>query len=266
MDKFLVVIFACESQAFEGLWSLQDLQHEGRIHLYAVSLIARDASGKVVVKQPGDIGPIGTGVGLLTWSLNNLFNGSNGLDLSRETSGGAFYDLAKTGVGEDFLCEVGSSLRAGQAAVLTEVWEEGSVLVDMRMERLKGVVFRRIRREILTPLIKRDIAVLRVELHELVAEQAQSLGKTRAKLQRKIDTTRDKLKAMQIGIQARIESSRQETNAKIDSLQGQVDKARGDRKSRMEERIAELQVEQERRSDLLLQAHELIKESLFVSS
>ncbi len=74
MDKFLIVIFACESQAFEGLWSLQDLQHEGRIHLYAVSVIARDASGKVVVKQPGDIGPIGTGVGLLTWSLNNLFH------------------------------------------------------------------------------------------------------------------------------------------------------------------------------------------------
>ncbi len=229
MDKFLVVIFACESQAFEGLWSLQDLQHEGRIHLYTVSVIARDASGKVVVKQPGDIGPIGTGVGLLTWSLNNLFNGSNGLDLGRETFGGAFYDLAKTGVGEDFLCEVGNSLQSGKAAVLAEVWEKGSLLVDTRMERLNGVVFRRIRREILTPLIKRDIAVLRAELDELETEQDQPIRKSRGKLQKKIDATRDKLKAMQIGIQARIESSRQETNAKIDSLQEKAAKAQGDR-------------------------------------
>lgn len=264
MDKFLVVVFNREPQAYEGSWALQDLDREGCINLYAMSVIARDANGKVVVIQPGDIGPLGTGVGLLTWSLNSLFNGSNWLHLGRETFGGAFYDLAKTGVGEDFLCEVGNSLQPGKAAVLAEVWEEGILLVDTRMESLNGVVFRRIRREILTPLIKRDIAVLRAELDELEAEQDRPTRKSRGKLQRKIDATRDKLKAMQIGIQARIETSRQETNAKIASLQEQADRARGDRKSRMERRIAELQAEQERRSDLLKQTQELIKESLFV--
>jgi uncharacterized membrane protein len=231
-----------------------------------MSVIARDTNGKVVVTQPGNIGPIGTGVGLLTWSLNRLFNGSNALELGRETFGGAFYDLAKCGVGEDFLCEVGNSLQPGKAAVLAEVWEEGSLLVDTRMERLNGIVFRRIRREILTPLIKRDIAVIRAELDELETEQDQPIRKSKGKLQKKIDATRDKLKAMQIGIQARIESSRQETKAKIDSLQEQAAKARGDKKSGMERRIVELQVEQERRSDLLKQAQELINKSLFVNN
>ncbi len=264
MDKFLVVVFDCEPQANEGARALHDLDREGCIRLYAMSVIARDTNGKVVVIQPGEMGSIGTGIGLLTWSLNSLFNGSNRLDLGQETFGGPLYDLAKCGVGEDFLCEVGNSLIPGKAAVLAEVWEEGILLVDTRMERLNGVVYRRIRREILTSLIKRDIAVLRAELDELEAEQDRPTRKSRGKLQRKIDTTRDKLKAMQIGIQARIEASQQETKAKIDSLQEQAGKALGDRKSRMERRIAELRAEQERRSDLLKQAQELIKESLIV--
>jgi hypothetical protein len=67
---------------------------------------------------------------------------------------------------------------------------------------------------------------------------------------------------MQDGIQARIETSKQEMEAKIRSLQEQADTARGLRKAKLEVRIAELQSEQKRRSDLLKQAWELTKEAL----
>lgn len=257
-----MIVFDDESKAYEGSWILQELDNEGRTNLYAMEVISRDANGKVEVKQPCEMGPIGVGISLLTWSLFRLINGENRLDLNTETFSGALYDLAKCGVGEDFLCEVARSMQPGKTAVLAEVWEEGVLLVDTRMEKLNGIVFRRIRREILTPLIKRDTAVLRAELDELEAEWYQSKGKSRAVLQRKIDVTKDRLKAMQIGIQARIETCRQETAAKIDSLQEQANRARGDRKSTIERRIAELQVEQGRRSDLLKQAQELIKQAL----
>jgi nitroimidazol reductase NimA-like FMN-containing flavoprotein (pyridoxamine 5'-phosphate oxidase superfamily) len=45
-------------------------------------------------------------------------------------------------------------------------------------------------------------------------------------------------------------------------LREQAAKARGERKARLEGRMAELQAEQKRRSDLLKHAWELIKEAL----
>jgi uncharacterized membrane protein len=51
MDKMLVVVFDSEIKAYEGSRALQELQNEGSINLYAKAVIARDASGKVTVKQ-----------------------------------------------------------------------------------------------------------------------------------------------------------------------------------------------------------------------
>ncbi len=78
MDKILVVVFDSEPKAYEGSKALQELQNEGSINLYAKAVIARDASGKVTVKQQGDMGPVGTAVGLLTGSLIGLIGGPVG--------------------------------------------------------------------------------------------------------------------------------------------------------------------------------------------
>jgi len=79
MDKMIVVVFDSEIKAYEGSKALQELQEEGSINLYAKAVIARDASGKVTVKQQGDMGPVGTAVGLLTGSLIGLLGGELGL-------------------------------------------------------------------------------------------------------------------------------------------------------------------------------------------
>ncbi len=79
MDKMLVVVFDSELKAYDGSRALQELQNEGSINLYSKAVIARDASGKVAVKQQGDMGPVGTAVGLLTGSLLGLIGGPVGL-------------------------------------------------------------------------------------------------------------------------------------------------------------------------------------------
>lgn len=79
MDKMLVVVFDSESQAYEGSKALQELQNEGSINLYAKAVIVRDTSGKVEVKQEGDMGPVGTAVGLLTGGLIGLIGGPIGI-------------------------------------------------------------------------------------------------------------------------------------------------------------------------------------------
>jgi uncharacterized membrane protein len=264
MDKMIVVVFDSELKAYEGSKALQELQSEGSINLYAKAVIARDASGKVEVKQEGDMGPVGTTVGLLTGGLIGIIGGPVGFAIGSGLgmSGGAIYDLAHLGISEDFLTEVEKSLLPGKAAVVAEVWEEWSTPVDARMESIGGVVFRRTSTEVIDEQIEKDVDALNAELDELEAELDQETGEARAKLQAKVDATKAKLKAAQNSIQARIDASQKETDAKVKSLQDQAAKESGQRKAKREARIAELKESQKRRSDLLKQAWELTKKAL----
>jgi len=266
MDKIFVIIFDNESKAYEGSRTLQALHKEGSITLYAKAVIAKDASGKVNVKQMDEPGPVGTSVGLLTGSLIGLLGGPLGVALGASAGmfGGMLYDLADLGVGEDFLYEAGQYLLPGKAAVVAEVWEEWVLPVDTRMQAVGGVVFRRTRGEIVDAQIERDVVALKAELAELEAERERASGEAKAKLQAKIETAEAKLHAMGDSIKAKIEASQQEAEAKINSLQEQAAKAQGERKAKIEARIAELKADQKRRSELLHQAWELTKQAMKV--
>ena len=266
MDKIFVIVFDNESKAYEGSRTLQDLHEEGSITLYAKAVIAKDASGKVSVKQIVEPGPVGMGVGLLTGSLIGLLGGPVGVVLGAGAGmfGGMLYDLADLGVGEDFLSETGQNLLPGKAAVVAEVWEAWVLPVDTRMQTIGGVIFRRTRGDILDTQMERDVAALRAELAELEAEREQATGEAKAKLKAKIEAAEAKLQAMGDSIKAKIEASQQETEAKINALQAQAAKAQGERKAKIEARIAELKADQKRRSDLLRHAWELTKEALKV--
>jgi uncharacterized membrane protein len=258
------VVFDSELKAYEGSRALQELQNEGSISLYAKAVIARDAGGKVTVKEQGDMGPVGMGVGLLTGSLIGLLGGPVGLAIGAYagTVGGLFYDLGRLTVGEDYLSEVEKTLMPGKAAVVAEVWEEWTTPIDSRMEALGGVVFRRTSEAVLDAQIERDVTALNADLAELEAERDQATGEAKANLQKKIDAAKGRLQAIQNTIQARIESSQKETEAKVKSLQEQAAKESGKRKAKRETRIAELKADHKRRSDLLKQAWELTKEAV----
>jgi uncharacterized membrane protein len=261
MDKILVVVFDSELKAYEGSKALLE---EGSINLYSMAVIARDASGIVEVKRQEDMGPVGTGVGLLIGSLIGLIGGPVGVAIGATAGmyGGLVYDTVHLGVGQDFLNEVEQSLQPGKAAVVAEVWEEWTQPVDTRMEGLGGVVFRRTRKEVWENVTEWDFAEPKAELAELKAEYNQATGEAKVSLQAKIDAAKTRLQTMQDSIQAKIEASRQETEAKIKSLQEQAAKESGERKAKREARIAELQADQRRRNDLLKQALERIREAL----
>jgi hypothetical protein len=159
MDNSLVIIFDNELQAYEGSRALQELQDEGSLNLFALfakAVIIRGASGKVIVRV---------------------------------------YDLTHLKVSQVLLTEVEGSLQPGKAAVVAEVWEEDTLPVDIRMEALGGVVFRRTRREVLEAHIERDLTALKASLNELESECDQTTGKARARLQKQVDAARVRLQA-----------------------------------------------------------------------
>ena len=69
MSKMLVVVFDDEAKAYEGSRALTQLHRDGSISAYAGAVVARDAAGKVTVKDEADEGPAGTAVGMLTGAL-----------------------------------------------------------------------------------------------------------------------------------------------------------------------------------------------------
>lgn len=264
MDKMIVVVFDSEKKAYEGSKALKELHDEDSITLYASAVIAKDAGGKVTVKDAVDQGPLGTGVGLVTGSLIGLLGGPVGVAVGAYvgTFGGMMYDLATVGVGEDFLAEVGERLQPGKTAVVAEIGEDWSMPVDIRMEAAGGVVLRRGLGYVEDVLIERDSDALEAEIAQLKAEYAQATGKAKVKLQAKIDATKAKLQATHDRAKAQLEAAKQKMDAKIKSLQEQASKAKGDAKVKIETRIAEVQSEHKRRTDKLKQAWELTKQAL----
>ncbi len=263
-DKMIVVIFDNEKKAYEAFKALKDLHAEGSITLYASAVIAKDADGKVTVKEAAERGPLGTAVGLITGSLIGLLGGPVGAAFGAYAGslGGVLYDLAKAGVGEDFLAEVEQQLQPGKVAVVAEVWEEWVMPVDTCMEAAGGVVFRRARGEVLDYQLERDAAALRAELVALEAEYAQADRKAKAKLRAKIRTAKVRLRVTRDRAKAAAAAAKRERDAKVKSLKMQVAKAQGDAKAKLKARIAEVQSEFKRRTDKLHQAWELTKEAM----
>lgn len=264
MDKMIVVVFDSESKAYEGSKALKELHTDGSITLYSMSVISKDAVGKMTVKEEADEGPIGTTVGLVTGSLIGLLGGPAGVVLGAGvgTLGGIFYDLATVGVGEDFLNEVGSRMLPGKTAVVAEIEEEWVMPVDTRMEAAGGIVFRRSTGAVEDALIERDTDSLEAEISQLKAEYAQATGIAKVKLQEKIDAAKAKLQSTHDRAKAALEAARQKMDAKIKYLQEQATKAKGDAKAKLESRISAVRFEYKRRSDKLSKAWELTKQAL----
>jgi len=264
MNKILVAIFDSEAKAYAGSKILRDLDAEGSIETYAMAVLVKDASGKVAVKQSGDDAGVGTAVGLLTGSLVGLFAGPVGLTLtvSAGTLGGALYDLAKVGIGGDFIEEVGNELKAGKSAVIAEVWEEWITPVDTRMEAAGGTVYRRAREDVVDAQLERDASVLKAEAASLKAEYARAVKENKAKLEAKVEGIRVKLRATQERARAALTGVKQEFEAKINKLQAKASKAHAETKAELERRIADARAELGRRSDKLQQAWQLTKEAL----
>jgi uncharacterized membrane protein len=263
MDKVVAVVFNDEKQAYEGLRALRDLHADGSITLYSDAVVAKDAGGTLSVRQGGEVRE-GTFFGLLTGSLIGILGGPVGLAVgaSAGTMIGATFDLAKAGIDDDFLREMSDYLLPGKTAVVTEVDEDWQAPIDTRMEALGGHVFRRNRIEIEDAYFERQIAADREELAALEAELTKASAERKARLEAKIQDTRQKLQDTRDRLKARIDSVRAEGEAKVESLQQQLKTARDDRKQRLEKRLADIRADYRERTAKLHQAWELTKSAL----
>jgi hypothetical protein len=130
------------------------------------------------------------------------------------------------------------------------------------MSELGGSVHRTARATVEDEITQRQMASLKAELAQLQAEYKEAKAGSKAGLKARIDEVEAHTRATSEHLHTRVTRVAQETEAKLKALQVQATRASGHLKTSVEQRIAELRVDGERRSHQLQQAWGLTKEAL----
>ena len=264
MNKMMVAIFETERAAFEGLSALKDLHRDGDITLYASAVIVKDKTGKISIKQAAEEGPVGAALGLLMGGLIGILGGPAGLAIGATVGGftGFLFDLDNSGIGATFLEDVSKTLTAGKSAVLAEVEESWTAPVDTRLHARGGIVFRRLRSEVVEDQLVRESAVFEAELKALEDDLKQEIAEDRAAIQKNIEQVKKQIKATQDQAKAKLDQAKAEMDARIKALQDQAKGASDRARARIEKRIADTKADFDMRSKKLSKAWTLTKEAL----
>jgi len=267
MDKMIVAVFDTEPGAYDGLKALSELHREGTLTVYSDAVIAKDATGKVAMRQSGDKGPVGTLLGGATGSLIGLLGGPAGaaMGMYAGSLSGAAFDIANLGVGADFLDEVSKQLVPGKAAVVAEIEEEWIAPLNDRIEKAGGTVYRRSRSQVIDYQDQRDAEALRQEIDQMQAEMAQTKGEAKEKLNRTIANAQASLKAAENRAKARVDEVNKTMVARMQALKDQASRASGEAKARLEQQIAHIKSEHDTRTTKLHQAWQLTKEAFGIT-
>ena len=264
MEKVIVVVFDDEAKAHQGSNQLKQLHQSTDLTLYAVAVIAKDMSGQVEVLQTADEGPIGTLIGTALGGMVGLLGGPVGVavGLSGGALAGALSDISRMGVDLEFLNDVGAVMTPEKVAVVASVDEEWTTPLDSAMKPLGGIVFRKLRSEVIDEQIEREIQNTEVELKALQAEFNAATVEQKAQLQAKIDRTNQMLQAQMDAADKWVIETTERVDAKIKAMQEQVAKASEDKKLEMEQRIREIQTDIAQRQKKLKKSMELASTAL----
>ena len=94
MSKFVVIVFPSEAQTYQGTRALKDLHTEGNLTLYGMAVTAKDAQGKLEVKDAVDAGPLGTAVGALVGGLVGAAVAAAGFDAATGVCAAIIWDYS----------------------------------------------------------------------------------------------------------------------------------------------------------------------------
>lgn len=253
MNKMLVAVFDTESAAYEGLSALKDLHRDGDITLYASAVVSKDPTGAVSVKESAEPLPLGTPIGLMTGSLLGVVGGPVGVAVGAGLGSltGLAIDLNESEIDFGFLNEVSNAIIPGKVAVLADVEESWVAPVDTRLEKLGGLVFRRLRSEVVEDQLARESAEFEAEMKQLRDELANARAEDKAEVQMKIDAVRKKLEVTREQARGRAEQAKSEFDAKVAAMRDQRELANKRRKARIEKRMADVEADYtERRAKL----------------
>jgi len=192
----IVVSFAEDDRAFDALTKLKELESQGQVAIDGVTVVTRGEDGQIHVKdEVDDDSMIGTASGGLVGLLIGILGGPLGVLLGGATGllVGSLFDLDDADDTDSVLSDVSRNVQVGRTAMLAQVGEQSTEVVDTAMSRLGGTVLRRPVYE-----IEDEIAAAQDAQREAKKEARKALRKARheknrAEVQAKIDELKSKL-------------------------------------------------------------------------
>jgi uncharacterized membrane protein len=167
----IAVTFEDDSNAYEALTTLKELDSQRQIEIRGAAVVARDETGNIVEKDDvgGERQLTGTATGGLVGLLIGILGGPFGILIGGATGLliGSLFDDDDADETESVLAEISKSIRVEHNALLTEVSEQSTEVIDTAMARLGGTVVRR--------------AASEVEAEIAAAEHAQREAKRKAR-------------------------------------------------------------------------------------
>lgn len=162
MNTYIAVVFSSEMTAHEGLRALWRLDEDGALTVHGTAVVRRDDHGHIrVANRNSDLGTrtaIGVGLGALLGLLAGPVGVAAGIAGAATMSvivatgvgalaGGAIgltadavtEDRRETAADEAFF-----TLKHGQSAVVAEISEDETYILDARMHAIGGVIYRRV--------------------------------------------------------------------------------------------------------------------------
>jgi uncharacterized membrane protein len=247
MENILVVVFDSEKVATEGLSVLNQLDCDGIITIYAGSVIHKNADGTVSVTETQGNFPSHTIAGTALGSLIGSLGGPAGLGLGATIGGvtGILRDLHTAHVNNHFVDDVSAVLKPGKFAVIADVSEELTTVVDSLMKELGGIMFRTEKQEFEYELQTREISEISAQIEQLKGELATAVGDGKAKIQAQIDGLTKKLQKAKTEAEQYAQQIKSETEAKVQVLQKKAAKAQGDAKASIAAQIGQLRKQYE---------------------
>ena len=244
MDKMLIAVFEGEGQASIAARALKDLRAEDVLLVYAVAVIVKNpAKVSVVDFKIKDCRDPALGVAtrsvikLLAEPYDSVDNGNS------PTSSDRMIEVANAGVDSIFTDEVARHLLPGRAAIVSEIEEEATDLLDTLLESRGGTVFRCVRRELLDVQIADELDALHSEIQTMETQILQWPEESKAQLRQKLDRARARFEATKDRARQHAASIKREAEAKIVLLQERTAKAEGGIKARLEKLADEIRVD-----------------------
>jgi uncharacterized membrane protein len=144
-NNVLAVSFEDDSEAYEALTDLKQLDTQGQIDLRAAAVVVRGEDGRLQIKDQVAEHPIeGAATGGILGLLIGILGGPFGILIGGLIGllAGSLFDLDHEEHTESVLSEVSRSVRVGRTTLLAEATEPSPEIIDAAMARLKGTVTR----------------------------------------------------------------------------------------------------------------------------
>ena len=146
LENVIVVNFEEDSHAFDALTCLNELDSQHQVDLKGAAVVVRDEDGQIEEKdETAEAHLIGTASGGMVGLLVGIIGGPFGILIGGATGVllGSLFDLRDADESESVLADISKSVQVGRTALLADLTEQSTEVIDTAMKHLGGTVLRR---------------------------------------------------------------------------------------------------------------------------